>query len=448
MIGPDPYHGCVRGPADLPRWIVQPGRSIAARRWQLFDVALVAGLLIASVKFIPPETNRWWLALAAPLVVALPMRRDWPVLAFGVAAIGAVVRHFDPHAVLDPLDLVVPLTLYTVASTGASRRRTAIVLATAILGTFAFSLYVVARDWGTPADQSIPYKKPGDPDAAIYGKPPAAPEPPPTVGSVLGQAFGRDLGAILVLGLAAAVGDGVRSRRAHLRSLEQRAADLEREQQQRIALATAAERARITRELHDVVAHGLSVIVVQAQGAAAALERRPDRAAEALRNVITTGRDSLVEMRRLLDVVRRDPADDPGLSPRPGVGSLTELVERVRAAGTPVGFTVAGSPVPLPAVLDLSAYRIAQEALTNTIKHAGDQARASLRVDYRADSLVIEVSDDGVGGPVPPGGDGAGLRGIAERVAMLGGDLAYGPDAAGGFRVRARLPLIQAGTPA
>ncbi len=266
-------------------------------------------------------------------------------------------------------------------------------------------------------------------------------EPPPTFGDQLSAAFGQGLGVMLVLGLAVAVGDGVRSRRAHLRSVEQRAADLEREQHQRVALATAAERARITRELHDVVAHGLSVIVVQAQGAAAALERRPDRAAEALQNVISTGRDSLAEMRRLLDLVRRDPSDDPDLAPRLGVGSLPGLVDRVRAAGTAVSFTIDGEPVPLPASVDLSAYRIAQEALTNTIKHAGPGASAALRLEFQSDVLVIEATDDGVGGPVPPDGDGTGLRGIAERVGMLDGELSAGPSPSGGFRVWAGLPL-------
>jgi signal transduction histidine kinase len=191
-----------------------------------------------------------------------------------------------------------------------------------------------------------------------------------------------------------------------------------------------------------------SVIVVQAQGGAAALGRHPDRTAEALQNVIATGRESLAEMRRLLDLVRRDPAVDPELTPQLGVGSLPELVDRVRAAGTPVSFAVEGEPVALPTSVELSAYRIAQEALTNTIKHAGAGARAAIRLGFQPNWLEIEVSDDGVGGSVSPGGDGTGLRGIAERIDILGGQLTVGPRESGGFRVCAYLPLGPAGAPA
>jgi signal transduction histidine kinase len=247
---------------------------------------------------------------------------------------------------------------------------------------------------------------------------------------------------MLVLGLALAFGDGVRSRRAHLRTLEQRAADLEREQHQRTALAAAAERARITRELHDVVAHALSVMVVQAQGGAAALRRHPDRTETALQNVIATGRTSLAEMRRLLDLVRQDPSGNPQRAPQPGVDALPELIDGVRAAGTPVTFTVEGNPVPLPLTVDLSAYRIAQEALTNTIKHSGGQGvSARVRIAYRPHEIELEVTDDGKG-PGDQAREGNGLRGIAERVAVLGGELSVGPlETRRGFRVNATLPL-------
>jgi signal transduction histidine kinase len=266
------------------------------------------------------------------------------------------------------------------------------------------------------------------------------------LGTRLLNAFGMALFPMLVLGLALAFGDGVRSRRAHLRTLEQRAADLEREQHQRTALAAAAERARITRELHDVVAHGMSVMVVQAQGGAAALRRHPDRTAAALENVITTGRTSLAEMRRLLGVVSRDPTGDPQLAPQPGLASLSALVDQVRAAGTPVRLSIDGQPVPLPASVDLSAYRIVQEALTNTIKHAGPEASAGVRLAFAPEWVEVEICDDGYGDRVP-GGDGRmaggnGLRGIAERVNMLSGELAVGPGPGGrGFRVWALLPV-------
>jgi signal transduction histidine kinase len=171
---------------------------------------------------------------------------------------------------------------------------------------------------------------------------------------ILLDAFGAEFGALLLVVVAFALGDAVRSRRAYLRTVEQRAADLEREQQQRVALATAAERNRITRELHDVVAHGLSVIVMLAQGGAAVLRKHPDQTEEALEQVIATGRTSLADMRYLLGLV----GADARLDPQPGVGSLPALVERVRAAGTAVSVTIEGDPPRLPASADLTAYRI------------------------------------------------------------------------------------------
>ncbi len=448
----------VSRPADL-------ARSLVSHRWVLFDVALALGLVVATLQqytFSAPKV--WWWVFAAPMVAGLLIRRRWPLAAFVLAGVGATLHHLDAKVELELLDLAAPLTLYTLASGGRSRRTAAVALGAAVVCVGLLSmLHVVDASstaepgTSTNVDPRL-LKEPGnfaDPgefagaDAIRRAKNGAGTNvnSPPTASDLLSAAIGQGLGVMLVLGLAVAVGDGVRSRRAHLRSVEERAADLEREQRQRVALATAAERARITRELHDVVAHGLSVIVVQAQGGAAALEHHPDRTAEALRNVIITGRDSLFEMRRLLDLVRRDPGDDANLSPPLGVGSLPDLVDRVRAAGTPVTFAIDGEPVPVPTSVDLSAYRIAQEALTNTIKHAGAGARAAVRLDFQPDRLEIEVSDDGVGGPVPPDGDGTGLRGIAERVGLLGGELTAGPVASGGFRVHARLPLEPAGAP-
>jgi signal transduction histidine kinase len=260
---------------------------------------------------------------------------------------------------------------------------------------------------------------------------------------ILLDAFGAEFGALLLVVVAFALGDAVRSRRAYLRTVEQRAADLEREQQQRVALATAAERNRITRELHDVVAHGLSVIVMLAQGGAAVLRKHPDQTEEALEQVIATGRTSLADMRYLLGLV----GADARLDPQPGVGSLPALVERVRAAGTAVSVTIEGDPARLPASADLTAYRIVQEALTNTIKHAGPGAQAGVRLTFHPDRLEVEVSDDGTGAQVPAGSAGSGLRGIAERLDVLGGELAVGPVPAGGFRVWALLPLRPAVPP-
>jgi signal transduction histidine kinase len=459
----------VHRPSVAIRWLAREGQRPAARGWGLLDAGLAVVLTIGTVEgYQDGGPDGWWWFFAVPMIGAVLIRRRWPRFAFALAGLGATGHHLLPQLVLEPLDLAVPLTLYTLASSARTRRTAAIAVAAAVAGVGLVSLLHVVvstrniahspSDSGTAAPVvKVPDKfadpgrfadSSGDPDVVTSKPTTVTTEPAASVGDLVGAAVGQGLGVMLILGLAAAIGDGVRSRRQHLRAVEQRAVDLEREQQQRVELARAAERARITRELHDVVAHGLSVIVVQAQGAAAALDRHPDRTAEALQNVITTGRDSLAEMRRLLELVRRDPAADADLAPQLGVDSLPDLVDRVRAAGTPVTFTLDGQPSPLPSTVDLSVYRIVQEALTNTIKHAGAGAAAQLAIRFGPDHLEIDVRDDGIGGPIAPDIEGAGLRGIAERVGMLHGELSAGPGSSGGFRVWARLPLDPTGVPA
>jgi len=209
-----------------------------------------------------------------------------------------------------------------------------------------------------------------------------------------------------------------------------------------------AERARIARELHDVIAHNVSVMVVQADGASYALDADPGRAREALAAISATGRQALAEMRRLLGVLRRE--EDGGASeraPQPGIGELGELLDQARGAGLPVSFTVEGEPHPLPGGIALTAYRIVQESLTNTRKHAGPMASASVTLRYADTALVLAISDDGrgdLGGAAMPEATGHGLTGMRERVAACGGSVAAGPRPGGGFEVVATLPLIPA----
>jgi signal transduction histidine kinase len=200
--------------------------------------------------------------------------------------------------------------------------------------------------------------------------------------------------------------------------------------------ATAAERARIARELHDIVAHHLSVIVLQAGGARAS--GKP--AGVPLEKIENSARQALAETRRLLDVLR-DPDEETGFAPQPGIGDLDALAASVRAAGLPVDLAVDGDLATLPAVVDVSVYRIVQEALTNVLTHAGP-ARADVTIGRTADTVTIDVTDDGTGepGPLPPV-RGHGLAGMGERAALFGGELAAGPRPGGGFAVRARLPL-------
>jgi len=263
----------------------------------------------------------------------------------------------------------------------------------------------------------------------------------------LGKPGNAVVPALAVSTLAAAwfAGRGARARRAYLAEAERRARDAERDRDRQADLAAAAERARITRELHDVIAHALSVMVIQAQGAGAALRRRhPEDTASALDAIVATGRDALTETRRLLGVVRRAPAAGLELAPQPDLEGLPELVAKVRQAGTPVELRMAGAARRLAPGVELSAYRIIQEALTNTIKHGGPAATATVSVRYGDDDLTVEVTDDGAGaaggnGWVPGGGQG--LPGMRARVAMLGGELSAGPAAPAGFRVAATLPL-------
>jgi signal transduction histidine kinase len=207
--------------------------------------------------------------------------------------------------------------------------------------------------------------------------------------------------------------------------------------QRRAGQAAAAERARIARELHDIVGHHLSVIVLQAAGARAS--GKP--AGVALEKIEHSGRQAMAETRRLLGVLRDPGEEEAGLAPRPGTGDLDVLAASVQAAGLPVNLVIDGELAALPEAVDVSVYRIVQEALTNVLKHAGP-ARADVTVGRAQDAVTIEVTDNGTGEPGrPTPADGHGLAGMRERAAVFGGELHAGPRPGGGFAVRARLPL-------
>jgi signal transduction histidine kinase len=204
--------------------------------------------------------------------------------------------------------------------------------------------------------------------------------------------------------------------------------------------AVAAERAAIARELHDVVAHHMSVMVVQAGAARAVGATDPAATAEALRQIEASGRTGLAEMRRLLEVLKAEEEDGDGRAPQPGLARLGELLDAMRASGLPVEAVVEGTPRALSPGVDLSAYRIVQEALTNSLRHAGG-ASARVMVRYEPDALELEIGDDGPGPPEDPEASGGhGLIGMRERVQLFGGGLEAGPRPGGGFLVRARLP--------
>jgi signal transduction histidine kinase len=245
-------------------------------------------------------------------------------------------------------------------------------------------------------------------------------------------------------GLVALLGLAVRSRQEYTASLVERARQLEVERDQQAQLAAAAERTRIAREMHDIIGHNLSVITGLADGGAYAAASSPQRAAQALEAIGTTSRQALTELRRLLDVLREDGDAPPAaeLAPQPALTDLERLVDGVRGAGLPVDLTVEGDPGRLPAGRQLTVYRVVQEALTNSLKHGGPKATATVAVRYGADSVTVTVTDTGAGGDATRTGTGRGLAGMRERTAMYDGTLEAGPlrRPPGGWRVRLHLP--------
>jgi len=236
------------------------------------------------------------------------------------------------------------------------------------------------------------------------------------------------------------LGRVVRSRQRRVESIEDRALGLERDQAARVAAATAEERVRIARELHDIVAHSVGVMVIQATGAQKVLDARPQRAREALQSIETTGRQALDELHRVLGILRTDSGRE-SLNPQPGLSDLDGLLEQVRQGGLPVEATIVGEARQLPRGIELAAYRIVQEALTNSLRHGGG-TRASLIVRYGDRDLAVEVCDDGRGtGAAGINASGHGLVGMRERVGLYGGSLIAGPLPRGGYSVKALIPL-------
>lgn len=250
------------------------------------------------------------------------------------------------------------------------------------------------------------------------------------------------IGICLVLVAAWAIGDNVRRRHAYLTRVQAREAAIEEEQRERARVAVAEERARIARELHDVISHNVSVMVLQAAAGADVFATHPERSREALGAIEAAGREALAELRRLLSVVDAPGDEGAGLAPPPGLTRLPELVERVRATGLDVRLTVTGDDRALPAGIDFSAYRIVQEALTNTLKH-GHAATARVNLRFGERMLDVEIVDDGTAAARADAhtGRGHGLIGMRERAAVFGGELQAGPRSGGGFAVRASIPL-------
>jgi signal transduction histidine kinase len=374
------------------------------RSW-VFDIgcAIFAGVAslahFALGQTAPPAP----LSLAASLIfavltaAALPLRRVWPgpVFLYTVLAAAVLAQWPAPGA---PFPVALAIALYTVAAT----MRRAAALAAAALAAGVVVMVVGqegTRDWALTIS-----------DAAGFAA------------------------AILIVGLY------MSTRRAYLAELRDRAQRLERERDQSSALAAAVERARIAREMHDSVAHHLTVIVALSDGALAAVTRAPAQAADAIRDVSSTAREALAETRRLLGVLRADSGQELR-QPLPGLADLENLFARVRAAGLPVRYELSGTAADAPPGIQLAVFRLIQEALTNTMKHAGPGASAVVRLQLSPAEVNVEVEDDGTGGASQPGAPGGGLTGMRQRVSAFGGELDCGPRQPQGWRVAARLRL-------
>ncbi|MBO3086683.1 sensor histidine kinase [Cellulomonas dongxiuzhuiae] len=360
------------------------------------------------------------------VVAPVAWRRTRPAAAVTVVYTCALLHVVAGFPVL-PVDVVVPFALYSVALHGPRwAHRTGIVAA--MVGSFV-------------------------------------------VAAALVMPYGRAVAVMVVVLIASiflvawAFGLVRRSRREHLEALVDRAQRLEVERDQQAIIATAAERSRIAREMHDIVAHSLSVIIAQADGGRYAAAQDPQAATRSLGTIAETGRAALTDMRRLLGVLREAPtpggpgragADGAGApgragnagtapgvattTPQPAVEDIEQLVAQVRASGMRVSFVRLGTPRHLPPGAGLTVYRIAQESLTNVLKHAGPDPGVTLMLQWQPTSVTLEVSDDGRGAAADTDGLGQGLVGMHERATMFGGTVTAGPRPGGGFRVRATLP--------
>jgi signal transduction histidine kinase len=355
-------------------------------------VVVCAGLAWQGSAVVETSPGPRWAVLAsmAPGILVLPWRR-WRPLAALVVGLAPNVAYWLAVGAPESVGILLPVSVlgYAVGRWEPVRRRSYAALGLIVAMT-------VVHEWRDPTITSLPE---------------------------LMQALPYDGIALAAWLLGAYV---------RLRDEQRGAAE---------ARIAATERTRIARELHDIVAHGIGVMVVQAEGAAEVVQRDPARARTALDHIADTGRESLVELRRALGVLREDSRGEGALAaPQPGLARLDDLIETVRRSGLQVEHDSTGTCTGLSAGADLTVYRVVQEALTNTLRHSGAR-RAYVRVSHGVGGVIVEVTDDGAtAGPGPLGSGGSGLRGIRERVAMLGGDVEIGPMAGGGFRVSVRLP--------
>ncbi len=389
-----------------------------------FLVDLLTAFLLWIVLAVPMGISylTWGAIVSTALILPLPWRRVRPEWA-GIASIVVCAVLWVLNVGPTPALVSVLVIIYSMAAYG-KRWASFLGLGAGFVGALLFAYRNAWASWGTaPTDfEVIP---PGD-----------APWQSKVFLAVL---------IALAVGVAWLLGDLTRTRRLAVKALEDRAHRLEVEQQQERDLAAADERSHIAREMHDIVAHSLSVIITQSDGARYASRTDPEVAVKTLGTIAETGRSSLREMRRLLGVLRSDEA--MATRPLPTLADIPSLVESVRTSGVDVSLSSVGEPRrELPPGAELTAYRVIQESLTNTMKHAGENARATVSLTWDGKGLHIEVSDDGRGAAADPATMGAqqGLVGMRERVGLYDGHVQAGPRTGGGFTVSVFIPYSEA----
>ncbi|WIX99662.1 histidine kinase [Amycolatopsis mongoliensis] len=373
---------------------IEPLRAWARRHPVPADLLLACGLLgLALVVGAQGSGSGPQLVVVLLVLVAvLGFRRRFPLTVLVVtAALGVVQDLLGPQ--FPPTTVAVLIAVYTVAAYRDRYR-----VAAAVSAVAALTAAGIGEDTG------------------------------------FGTFLARLVFGTAIVTAAFALGVNVRTRRVYLASLHDRAVRAERERDQESQIAAARERARIAREMHDIIAHNLSVMIALADGAAFAARTNGAQAEAAAKHVSATGRQALDEMHRLLTVLRSN-GDDSPRAPQPGIAALDELVNHVRATGLPATWTVTGRRFPLPPTVELAVYRVAQEALTNVLKHAVAPTSAKIHLTYDEPAVTLEVLDDGRPAPAAVTGAGHGLSGMRERASVTGGDVEAGPRPGGGWRV-------------
>lgn len=413
-------------------WARLPVGPREHRQDALLALVLGVGLAVTTTLYgaagvYEDEQAPWWVSASMVVANAAPIafRRRWPMTVAVVSALAFAATQLlhVPEIVL--VNFTLFIALYTVGAWCSDRVRAEVVRWVIIGGMFAWVFVSLSFGW------AVPSALPNDDDALI----------PPYVAYSLVNILIN----VLYFGGAWYAGNRAWAAAVAKQDLAERTAELAAERERTAAQAVTLERVRIARELHDVVAHHVSLMGVQAGAARRVVDRDPAQATASLTVVEDSARTAVEELRRMLGTLRED---DPGASATDtapstaGLGRMPELVEAVRTAGHEGEYSVVGDERPVPPTVGAVAFRIAQEAVTNVVKHAGPTARADVRLRYLDDGIEVEVTDDGHGARAARDTSGSGLGhvGMRERVAAVGGRIEIGPRARGGYLVRAWLP--------